>query len=101
MFYYNNVYQIYKDAKYSASYQLQEPKLLKFRGTNKLVRRLDIKDNKFNIGEIFSNNKVIKVAYQEHTDLREVILEVETKTSIKQGSVTDVITPLDTISTTL
>jgi len=34
-----------------------------FRGTNEPVRRLDIKDNKFNIGEIFSNNKAIKVAY--------------------------------------
>ena len=62
MFYYNNAYQIYKDAKYGVSYWLQELKILEFRGTNKLSYKLDIKDNKFNIGKIFSNNKVIKVA---------------------------------------
>jgi len=27
------------------------------------IDRLDIKDDKFNIGEVFINNKVIKVAY--------------------------------------
>ena len=33
------------------------------RETNKLVYRSDIKDDKFNISEIFSNDKVIKAAY--------------------------------------
>jgi len=37
--------------------------LSKFRGTNKPAYRLDIKDNKFNIGEVFSDNKAIKAAY--------------------------------------
>jgi len=37
--------------------------LFKFKGTNELAYRLDIKDNKFNIGEAFTNNKVTKVAY--------------------------------------
>ena len=63
MFCYNNAYQIYKDAKYSVSYQLQELHFIKYKGTNKLVYRSDIKDNEFNIGETFYNNKAIKVAY--------------------------------------
>jgi len=54
--------------------------LSKFRGTNKPAYRLDIKDNKFDIGEAFTNNKVIKAAYWEYIDLREVKIEVETKT---------------------
>ena len=83
MYYYNNVYQIYKDAKYSASYQLQELLLSKFRGTNKPAYRSDIKDNKFNTGEAFTNNKAIKAAYQKHTDLKEVEIEAETKTIIE------------------
>jgi len=37
--------------------------LFKFRETNKLAYRSDIKDNKFNINKVFTNNKVIKVAY--------------------------------------
>jgi len=37
--------------------------LSKFKGTSKPARRLDIKDNKFDIGEVFTNNKVIKAAY--------------------------------------
>jgi len=41
---------------------------------------LDIKDNKFNIGEAFINKKVIKVAYWKHINLKEVKIEVETKT---------------------
>ena len=101
MFYYNNAYRIYKDAKYGASYQLQELLLSKFRGTNKPAYRLNIKDNKFNIGEAFTNNKAIKVAYQEHTDLREIKTEVETKTIIERGLVTNIITPLDIISIAL
>ena len=63
MYYYNNICRIHKDAKYSASYQLQEPLLSKFKGTNKPAYRLDIKDNKFNIGEAFTNNKAIRAAY--------------------------------------
>ena len=100
-FYYNNICQIYKNAKYGVSYQLQELKILKFRGTNKLLYRLDIKDNKFNIGEIFIDNRALKAAYQEHVDLRIVILKVETKTTIEQGLVIEVITLLDTVSITL
>jgi len=37
--------------------------LFKFKGTSKLAYRLDIKDNKFNKGEAFTNNKAIKAAY--------------------------------------
>jgi len=44
---------------------------------------LDIKDDKFNIGEAFTDNKVIKAAYWEYADLKEVKTEVETKTVIK------------------
>jgi len=58
-------------------------KILEFRGTNKPSYRLDIKDNKFNIGEIFSNDKVIKAAYWEYIDLRDVIIKVEVKSTIK------------------
>jgi len=36
---------------------------VEYKGTNELVRRLDIKDNKFNIGETFYNNKVIEAVY--------------------------------------
>jgi len=37
--------------------------LSKFRGTNKPAYRLDIEDNEFNIGEAFTDDKVIKAAY--------------------------------------
>jgi len=36
---------------------------VEYKGTNKLACKSDIKDNKFNIGEIFYNDKVIKAAY--------------------------------------
>ena len=36
MFYYNNAYQIYKDAKYGASYQPQEPELRGLKETREL-----------------------------------------------------------------
>jgi len=62
---------------------------------------LDIKDDKFNIGEIFTSNKVIRAAYWEHADLGTAILEVETKTTIEQGLVMEVIILLDTVSITL
>ena len=101
MFCYNNTYQIYKDAKYNTSYQLQEPLLSKFRGTNKLAYRLDIKDNKFNIGKAFTNKEAIKAAYQEHIDLREVKIEAETKTITEQGLVIDIIILLNIISIAL
>ena len=100
-FCYNNACRIYKDAKYGASYQPQELELRGLKGTNKPACRSDIKDNKFNAGEAFTNNKAIKAAYQEHTDLREVKTEAETKTIIEQDSVTGIITPLDTISIAL
>jgi len=54
--------------------------LSKFKGTNKLAYRLDIKDNKFDIGEAFTNNKVTKAAYWEYIDLGKVETEAETKT---------------------
>ena len=44
---------------------------------------MDIKDDKFNIGEIFTNNKVIRAVYWEYVDFRIVILEIETKTTIE------------------
>jgi len=37
--------------------------LSKFKGTNKPARRSDIKDDKFNIGEAFTNKEAIKAAY--------------------------------------
>jgi len=44
---------------------------------------LDIKDNKFNIGKAFTNNKATKAAYWEYINLREVKTEAETKTIIE------------------
>jgi len=44
---------------------------------------LDIKDDKFNIGEIFYNNKATEVAYWEHIDLRDIILEAEDNSTIE------------------
>ena len=44
---------------------------------------MDIKDNKFNKDKVFTNNKVIKVAYQEYIDLKEVKIEVKTKAIIE------------------
>ena len=43
----------------------------------------------------------MKAAYQKYIDLREVKIEVETKTIIEQGLVTGIITPLDMASITL
>ena len=83
----NNYYIVYSNAKYIASYWPQEPKLLEFRETNKLLRRSDIKDDKFNIGNTFHNNKATRAAYQEHANLNKVILEVETKTTTEWGLV--------------
>jgi len=62
---------------------------------------LDIKDDKFNIGKAFTNNKAIKAAYWEYVDLREVEIEVETKTIIEQGLVMGIATLLDIISIAL
>ena len=62
---------------------------------------MDIKDNKFNIGEAFTDNKVIRAAYQKHADLKEVKTEAEIKTIIAQGLVTGIITLLDMASITL
>ena len=62
---------------------------------------MDIKDNKFNKGEVFTNNKAIKAAYWEYIDLKEVKTKVETKTITEQGLVIGIATPLDTISITL
>jgi len=41
---------------------------------------LDVKDDEFNIGEAFTNNKAIRAAYWEYADLGEVKIEVETAT---------------------
>jgi len=75
--------------------------LFKFKGTNELACRSDIKDNKFNKGKAFTNNKAIKAAYWEYINLKEVKIEVETKTIIEQGSVIGIITLLDMISIAL
>jgi len=65
------------------------------------LRRPDIKDNEFNIGKIFTDNEEIKAVYWERANLKEVILEVETETTIEQGLVTGIIIPLDTASIAL
>jgi len=44
---------------------------------------LDIKDNKFGVGEAFINNKAVKAAYWEYANLREVEIEAKTKTITK------------------
>ena len=62
---------------------------------------MDIKDDKFNKDEVFTNNKAIKAAYWEHADLREVEIEAETKTTTERGLVAGIITPLDTESIAL
>ena len=98
VFCYNNACRIYKDAKYSVSYWLQELVSIGYRGTNELARRLDIKDNDFNIGEAFRNNKVIRAAYQKRVDLKDVILKVEDDFTIKQGILVGIETPLDIMS---
>ena len=49
---------------------------------------------------LITSNKDEKEANQEHLNLDNVT-EVEAKTITKRGSVTDVITPLDTISIAL
>jgi len=49
---------------------------------------------------LINSDKNKKEANWEHLNLNNVI-EAETKTITKQGSVTDVITPLDTISIAL
>ena len=85
---------------YSISYWLQELKLLEFKGTIKLLHRLDIKDDKFNIGKTYNNNKVIKAVYWERVNFKDIILEVETKTTIEWGLVI-FITLLNTASITL
>ena len=100
-FYYNNACQIYKDAKYSVSYQPQKPRLAEYKGTNKLAYRSDIKDNKFNEGKAFYNNKTIKVVYQEHAAIRDITLEVEDNSTIEQGILVGIETLLDTISIAL
>ena len=43
----------------------------------------NIKDDKFKLGKIFTDNKVIKAAYQKHIDLKDIILKVKTKTAIE------------------
>ena len=62
---------------------------------------MDIKDDKFNIGEIFTNNKAIKTAYWEYADLRIVIMEVEVELALETETIIEIKTLLDTVSITL
>ena len=62
---------------------------------------MDIKDNKFNIGKIFNNNKVIRAVYWEYIDLRVVIIEVEVKLALEIKIIIGIETLLDTMFITL
>jgi len=62
---------------------------------------LDIKDNKFNIGEIFNDDKVIRAVYWEYIDLGIVIVEVEVKLALETKTVIGIKTLLDTMFITL
>jgi len=62
---------------------------------------LDIKDDKFNIGEIFNDNKVIRAVYWEYIDLRVVIIEVEVKLALEIKIIIGIETLLDTMFITL
>jgi len=97
-FCYNNACRIHEDAKYGASYWPQEPVTSKFRGTEEPARRPDIEDDEFDVGEAFTDDEATKAAYWEHADLGEVETEAETETTTERGSVTGIMTPLDTIS---
>jgi len=44
---------------------------------------LDIKDDKFNKGEIFCDDKVIRAVYWEYAAIGDVILEVEDDSTIE------------------
>ena len=44
---------------------------------------MDIKDDKFNIGETFIDDRAIRAVYWKYVDLKTVILEVKTKTTIE------------------
>ena len=61
---------------------------------------MDIKDDKFNIGETFYNNKATQAIYWEWVDPKDIILKVETKTTIEWGLVM-VITLLNIMSIAL
>ena len=50
---------------------------------------------------ISSNNKVIKAAYQEYIDLKDVITKVEVKLEIETNLIIGINTLLDTVSITL
>jgi len=97
-FCYNNACQIHEDAKYGASYWPQEPKSSKFRGTDEPLRRPDIEDDEFDIGETFNDDEATRAVYWERADLGTVTPETETETTTEQGSVMEVMTPLDTAS---
>ena len=50
---------------------------------------------------LINSNKDTKGTNQGYPNLNNAIIEVETKTAIKQGLVTGIITPLDTASIAL
>jgi len=62
---------------------------------------LDIKDDKFDIGEIFNNDKTIKAVYWEYADLRIVIIEVGAKLALETKTIIGIKTLLDMVSTAL
>jgi len=62
---------------------------------------LDIKNDEFNIGKTFNNDKAIRVVYWECVDLKIVIIEVEVKLVLETKIAIGVKTPLDTISIAL
>jgi len=61
---------------------------------------LDIKDDKPNIGDIFTDNKAIRVAYWEYIDLG-IVIEVEVKLVIETDIIIAAETLLNTMSITL
>jgi len=62
---------------------------------------LDIKDDKFNIGEIFYNDKVIEAVYWEYIAIKDITLEVKDNSTTEQGILVRIKTLLNIISITL
>jgi len=57
--------------------------------------------NLFRINTEFSNNKITKATYYKYIDLKDVIIEVETKITIEYKAAIGIITLLDTTSLAL
>ena len=62
---------------------------------------MDIKDDKFNIGKIFTNNKVIRAVYWEYVGFGIVIIKVEVKLALGTKTIIGIKTLLDMISIAL